>query len=52
MSITLDIYSHCLPAMQESATESLVIMIYENKVEENLPTLTIDLDLTENLVSF
>lgn len=29
IAITLDIYSHCLPTMQESATKNLVKMIYD-----------------------
>jgi len=29
VAITLDIYSHCVPTMQETATQSIVGMIYE-----------------------
>jgi integrase len=48
IAITLDIYSHCLPTMQESATLSIGRMIYgtKPKAKKRLPKSAVDFDLT------
>lgn len=46
VSITLDIYSHCVPTMQQNATQSMVGMIYASKTNNDFTASVID--LTEN----
>jgi integrase len=48
VAITLDVYSHCLPTMQESATLSISGMIYQAGKESQPRELMagVDLDLT------
>ena len=48
VAITLDVYSHCPPTMQESATLSISGMIYQAGKESQPRELMagVDLDLT------
>ena len=51
ITITLDIYSHCIPTMQENATQSIGKMIYGAKeVTMNRPLESVvDVDLTDTV---
>lgn len=49
ITITLDVYSHCVPTMQETATESIGNMIYGAKetTSESALVSAVDLDMTD-----
>lgn len=49
IAITLDIYSHCVPTMQESATHSIGNMLYGTRktARKKVPATNVDLDLSE-----
>ncbi|HEX8457621.1 MAG TPA: hypothetical protein VF656_10010 [Pyrinomonadaceae bacterium] len=49
ITITLDVYSHCVPTMQETATEKIGNMIYGaiETPDRHPPVSAVELDLTD-----
>ncbi len=39
VTLTLDVYSHILPTIQEAAVDAIVTTLYQDKSEQNFATL-------------